>query len=333
MSGLVDGFGRKIDYVRLSLTDKCNFQCFYCRPIKSERFLRPDQNDLQVKDIQKLFLALGRLGIRKVKLTGGEPTLRRDICKIIDVLSSNPYLTDLSLTTNGFFLNQLAPALKSAGLQRLNISLDSLKSEVFRFVTQTTAFEKVWQGILRAIEVGFDAIKLNVVLMKGINDHEITDFVDLALHYPLIVRFIEFMPTRRTQWDYKDTFFSNQQAIAKIQQKYKLVSELYPHPTGPSRYYKVDGGRGRIGFISPLSHNFCDKCNRMRITAKGQLRLCLFSHEGIDLLGAIRQVSDDGQLAGQLEGIIRKSLRQKPLDHHLEKRDIIPIESFVSIGG
>ena len=304
---LVDGFQRHIDYVRISLTDKCNFQCFYCRPKQAEKVFLPSQAYLSKEDIEKLFLVLGKLGIKKVKLTGGEPLLRKDICEIIQSLSQNPYLKDISMTTNGFFLEKMARDLKRAGLHRINVSLDSLKEDTFHKISQTFSFSKVWKGILEALETGFKQIKLNVVLIKGMNDNEICDFVELTKKYPLTVRFIEFMPTKRTLIDQKKYYLSNMEAQAKIREHFTLISNLSDIHTGPSRYYKVDQGQGRIGFISPLSHNFCDRCNRIRITAKGKLRLCLFGdNDEIELLHLIRSKADE-----ELQELILKSIVKK----------------------
>lgn len=326
----MDSFNRHIDYVRLSLTDRCNFQCFYCRPQRIEHTFFPDGDYLNEQDIKKLFLALGELGVKKVKLTGGEPLLRKDICKIIEILHKNPHLEDISLTTNGFFLEKLAQELKNSGLHRLNISLDSLRPDIFQSVTETPSFHKVWRGILKALEVGFKNIKLNVVLLKGINEEEVNDFVDLTLRTSLIVRFIEFMPTKRTQLDHDTYFLSHKEIISRLEKRYQLIPDLEDMKTGPSRYYKVNG-QGRIGFISPLSHNFCDRCNRIRITAKGQLRLCLFSQNNIDLLSLIRSSHLDNSKI--LKDVLQESLKIKPLRHDLENKEVGNLESFVSIGG
>lgn len=328
MNLLIDNFNRRIDYVRLSLIDRCNFQCFYCRPKKAEQVFLPSQDYLSKEDIEKLFLVLGKLGVKKVKLTGGEPLLRKDICDIIQSLSQNPYLQDISMTTNGFFLEKMAQDLKKAGLDRINISLDSLKEDTFHHITQTLSFPKVWKGILKALEAGFKPIKLNVVLIKGMNENEICDFVELTRKYPLTVRFIEFMPTKRTLIDQKKYYLSNREAEAKLREHFTLISDLSDIHTGPSRYYKVNQGEGRIGFISPLSHNFCDRCNRIRITAKGKLRLCLFGNHEIELLPLIRS-----NAAQELKELILKSIVEKPLRHYLESDGAENVESFVSIGG
>lgn len=325
---LMDSFQRRIDYVRLSLTDKCNFQCFYCRPRQAENVFLPSQDYLHKEDIEKLFLVFGKLGVKKVKLTGGEPLLRKDICEIIQGLSRIPFLTDISMTTNGFFLEKMAQDLKKSGLDRINISLDSLREDTFHQVTQTPSFSKVWRGILEALKAGFKQIKLNVVLMRGMNDDEICDFVELTTKYPLTVRFIEFMPTQRTLNDQKQYYLSNKEAESKIRERFALIADLGETLTGPSRYYRVNPGNGRIGFISPLSHNFCDKCNRVRITAKGKLRLCLFGDQEVELLPLIRLHAME-----KVEELILKSIIKKPLRHQLENGGATHVESFVSIGG
>lgn len=329
MNLLIDSFHRPIDYVRLSLIDRCNFQCFYCRPKKAEQTYFPNQQYLNQEDIEKLFLILGKMGVTKVKLTGGEPLLRKDICQIIKRLSKNPYLKDISLTTNGFFLETMVSSLKESGLHRINVSLDTLHKDTFQEITQVPSFSKVWAGITKTLNVGFSKVKLNVVLMKGLNDHEICDFVELSMNTPLMVRFIEFMPTKRTELHHKKYFFSNQEAILKIQEKYLLVPDLKERGTGPSRYYRVNGGKGHIGFISPLSQHFCDRCNRIRLTAKGELKLCLFSSDTIPLLSLIR--SSDWE--SKLEIAFRENLKIKPFGHDLKNNIFGNVESFVSIGG
>ncbi|HLD73505.1 MAG TPA: GTP 3',8-cyclase MoaA [Bdellovibrionota bacterium] len=325
---LVDSFNRRIDYVRLSVTDQCNFQCFYCRPPLSRQEFIPDSSYLSCSDIEKLFFVLGKMGVRKVKITGGEPLLRGDIGKIIEVLSKNPHIHDISLITNGFFLEHKALALKEAGLKRVNVSLDSLNSKTFHAVTKTQSFSKVWHGILRAIELGFENIKLNVVLMKGINTHEMCEFVNLSLNYPLTVRFIEFMPTLQSQKDQEKFFFSNEEAKRLIEKNFSLLSHVESERSGPARYFQVNG-QGKIGFISPLSEHFCDSCNRIRITAKGALRLCLFSYGDTDMLSQLRSQNWESEV----ENTLREKLYLKPFRHELSKKRCGDVKSFVSIGG
>ena len=325
---LVDSFNRRIDYVRLSVTDQCNFQCFYCRPPLSQKEFIPDASYLSCSDVEKLFLVLGKLGVRKVKITGGEPLLRGDIGKIIEVLAKNTHIRDISLITNGFFLEQKASALKEAGLARINISLDSLNSKTFHAVTKTQSFEKVWRGILRALDLGFKNIKLNVVLMKGINAHEICEFVNLSLNYPLTVRFIEFMPTLQSQKDQKKYFFSNEEARSVLERNFSLLPHVESERTGPARYFQVNA-RGKIGFISPLSEHFCDTCNRIRITAKGGLRLCIFSYGETSLLPQLRSQYWESEVAN----ILKEKLYLKPFRHELGEKRCGDVRSFVAIGG
>ncbi|MBI2608962.1 MAG: GTP 3',8-cyclase MoaA [Deltaproteobacteria bacterium] len=329
MKQLIDPYNRKIDYVRLSVTDKCNFQCFYCRPSLFKQEFVPDHSYLTVADIEKLFIVLGRLGIRKVKLTGGEPLLRKDIVDIVRVLRDNSYIQDISLITNGFFLEKKAFDLKEAGLHRVNVSLDSLNEKSFQKITQTLSLERVKKGIVKAYDVGLEPIKINAVLVKGMNDEELFDFVRFSIHYPFIVRFIEFMPTGFTQAEHQVYYFSNHEALLRIKEKFSLTPKIQKEQTGPSSYFKVDGGKGEIGFISPLSHNFCDKCNRIRITAKGDLKLCLFSQEDRNLLSILRS----SHWEKKLEETLIENLRLKPKHHDLGKGQIGNVQSFVNIGG
>ncbi|MBI2027448.1 MAG: radical SAM protein, partial [Deltaproteobacteria bacterium] len=232
------------------------------------------------------------------------------------------------LTTNGFFLETMASPLKEAGLDRINISLDSLNPSKFQTITQTPAFTKVFNGFLKSLKVGFSCVKLNIVLMKGYNDDELFDFVALSQKYPICVRFIEFMPTRRTHIDQKKYFFSNQQALEEIQKRFAVMPEVQSFKTGPARLYRVKDALGQIGFISPMSHHFCDDCNRVRISAKGDLRLCLFSKQELNLLSLIRNDQWD-----VLETLFENQLQIKPLQHELNTGEVGNVESFISIGG
>ena len=325
---LHDQYNRKIDYVRLSLTDRCNFQCFYCRPRLADKEFFPSGDYLNKEDIRKLFLVLGKLGVRKVKLTGGEPLLRKDILDIVATLKDNPDLKDVSLTTNGFFLEKNVHSLKGAGLDRINISLDSLKPERFNTITQTSSFPRVYNGFIKSLDVGYSKVKLNVVLMKGYNDDELFDFLALSQKYPICVRFIEFMPTLRTHSDQKKYFFSNEQALKTIQKRFILIPESESFQTGPAKLYRVKGAPGNVGFISPLSRQFCDSCNRVRISAKGDLRLCLFSTQDLNLLSLIRH-----DQWGALEKVFKSQFQVKPLRHELKTGEIGNVESFILIGG
>lgn len=326
---LIDPFDRKIDYVRLSVIDQCNFQCFYCRPelLSARADLAKDY--LSPEDIKRLFTVLGELGVSKVKITGGEPLLRKDILDIVHVLAEQPNISDLSLTTNGFFLGKLAFDLKERGLQRVNISLDSLTSKAFEEVTKTPTFAQVWQGIQAALEAGLQPVKLNVVLLKEINDKEVLAFARLTLEQPLTVRFIEMMPTALNFTDQKQFFCSNEWARLEIEKKFNLLPILETSKTGPARYYKIPEAKGHLGFISPLSRNFCDSCNRIRITARGELKLCLFGNENYSLLPAIRSP----KWRDLLPRFLFSRLKLKPQSHHLEEGQVGNVASFVTIGG
>lgn len=305
-----DTFHREINYLRVSLTDRCNLRCVYCMP-QGGVPLKPHQEILRLEEILHLVKVASGIGISKVRLTGGEPLVRRGIVPFVKVLANIPGIDDLALTTNGVLLPQLAPRLKEAGLKRVNISLDTLRPERFREITRGGDFNAVWSGIETALKLQLTPIKLNMVVMQGVNDDEIDDFIELTYRYPLHVRFIEFMPIGETEaWD-EEKLVTQQEILERISRRRRVRPVTGIRGMGPAKYYELEGSQGSVGFISPLSVCFCAYCNRLRLTADGRLRPCLHSRWEVNLRDSLRAGASDEELAG----IFREAVRQKPERH------------------
>jgi cyclic pyranopterin phosphate synthase len=308
---LVDRENRHLSYLRVSITDRCNLRCLYCAP--EGRIPKLRHGDiLSYEEILRLVSIGIRLGIRKVRVTGGEPLVRKGVVSFLSRLTRLRELEDVSLTTNGVLLAANAQRIFDAGIRRVNISLDSLNPAKYAQITGYDKFDQVWEGIQQASNIGFTPIKLNVVAMRGINDDEIMDFGKLTLDHPFHVRFIEYMPIGNSRAS------AQEQILAP--DIYKLISRIGPlvpvpgdHNDGPARRYRLLGASGEIGFISALSHHFCDHCNRLRLTADGRLRACLLSDHHEPLKEALRKGASDDQLAN----IFRAAVRQKAVKHQL----------------
>lgn len=284
---LVDQYGRVIDYLRLSVTDKCNLSCFYCRSDPNKCTVEPSEAKLSVENYRQISEAVEELGISRIRLTGGEPLLRRDIVDIVRTIAGTRGIRDVSLTTNGMLLEKMAADLAAAGLKRVNISLDSLDEANFRQITKGGCLESTLTGIESSLQAGLVPVKLNVVLLKGINDHEIEKFVRLTLDRDLHVRFIEYMPATGQQGKWSD-YFLDLDRVMEIAAAIAPLQELKgQHGGGPARYYTLQGAVGKIGLISPLSRHFCAQCNRLRVTADGKIKPCLFSADEVDLYPAL----------------------------------------------
>lgn len=308
---LIDACNRHLNYLRVSITDRCNLACGYCLPEDSVPRLA-HTTILRYEEILRIVRVAVRLGITKVRVTGGEPLVRRGVCDFLAELAAVPGLRDLSLTTNGVLLTENIERIRSAGITRLNISLDTLRPERYRAITGRDFFGRVWEGILAAQSLGFHPIKLNAVALHGVNDDELIDLARLCWDHPFHVRFIEFMPIGRSQFAGKPTLL-----VPEIMQRISALGPLIPVPRsehdGPARRFRIEGARGEIGFISAISRHFCDRCNRLRLTASGQLRPCLMSDCQEDLKGPMRSgCSDDA-----LTELFFKTIQRKPSDHHL----------------
>ena len=308
---LVDREKRHLNYLRISITDRCNLRCLYCVP--EGRIPKLDHEDiLSYEEILRLVKIGTRLGIRKVRITGGEPLVRKGVIDFLGRLTRIRELEDVSLTTNGVLLASNAQRIFDAGIRRINISLDSLNREKYAQITGYDQFERVWTGIERARKIGFNPIKINVVAMRGINDEEIIDFGRLSLDLPFHIRFIEYMPIGNSRTSSRDQILT-----PEIQEKISTIDELVPvnngHNDGPARRYRIANAQGEVGFISALSHHFCNRCNRLRLTADGKLRACLLSDYHEPFKDVLRNGGSDEQLAE----IFRTAVRQKAAKHQL----------------
>ena len=322
MNKLIDNFGREIYYLRISITDRCNYRCIYCQSEKEFEFI-PHQEILRFEEIVEIVQEAVNLGITKVRITGGEPLVRKGVVDFIKKLRKIKKLEDISLTTNGFFLSEYAEKLKGAGLNRVNISLDSLQEEKYKKITRGGSLEKVLKGINFALKAGLLPIKINTVLIRGINDNEVDDFVKLTLKRPLNIRFIEFMPSgEEVIGEFENKFISVQEIKEKLIKKYLLNPIKISTANGPAKYYQIKGGQGTIGFITALSQHFCKTCNRIRLTSEGKLRPCLFSNKEVDIKQAIRNAKTDDKIIRSkiIRNNIEKAISIKPEGHKLNEK-------------
>jgi cyclic pyranopterin phosphate synthase len=308
---LIDPCNRHLNYLRISITDRCNLKCIYCVP--RDHITRLSHADiLTYEEILRIVKVGIQLGISKVRVTGGEPLVRKGVYKFLSELSRISGLADLSLTTNGVALRDNLEKIKSSGIKRINISLDTLKRQKFAEITGLDLFDQVWQGIEKAQEMGFHPIKINVVALNGVNDDELVDMAHLSLQYPFHVRFIEYMPIGDSQMDNAPLLLA-----PEIKKRISVLGNLIPIRNsindGPAQRYRFDGALGEVGFIHALSHHFCDSCNRLRLTASGQLRPCLLSGHQEDIKGPLRAGCSDDDLAQ----IFLQAVRHKPTDHNL----------------
>lgn len=325
---LIDGFGRQITYVRLSVTDRCDFRCVYC--MDEEMTFLPRQHILSLEELYRLGRVLVSLGVSKIRLTGGEPLIRQNIVWLVQKLAALEGLKELTLTTNGSQLARLAQPLKDAGLSRINISLDSLQPERFKQITRTGQLSEVLAGIKAAQQAGFKHIKLNCVMMRGRNDDEILDIVNFARQQQLDLAFIEEMPLGViTEHQRAQTFISNDDIRQQISVVYPLLAAT-DVTGGPARYYRMSDSNSRIGFISPHSHNFCESCNRVRVTVEGRLLLCLGNEHSADLKVPLRDCVDDDQ---PLIDTLFKALPLKPERHHFNLDEQPQIVRFMNMTG
>lgn len=325
---LIDGFNRKIDYIRLSVTDRCDFRCVYCMAEKMQ-FI-PRQQILSLEEMALICEAFTQLGVSKIRLTGGEPLVRQNILSLVENLSRLDGLKELVMTTNGSQLTTHAKALKEAGIKRLNISLDSLNPIKFQKLTRTGDLNCVIRGIDAACEAGFDRIKLNAVVLKGRNDDEIIDLVRFAADRSIDMAFIEEMPLGNiVEHDRHLSLCSSDEIRAIIEQSYSLQESTFA-TAGPSRYYQLSGHDTRIAFISPHSHNFCSSCNRVRLTAEGRLLLCLGNEHSVDLRAVTR--SHPGEIEPLMEAIT-EAVMKKPERHYFDNADEPQLVRFMNMTG
>jgi len=328
MTGLYDSFQRPINYLRISVTDRCNLRCIYCMPAEGVQ-LMSHRDILTYEEIYTIVRAAAELGINKVRLTGGEPLVRSGLTELIQMLAQIEAIDDISLTTNGILLSRYAAELKQAGLQRVNISLDTLKPGKFRFITRGSLnLDDVLEGIEAARSVGLNPVKLNMVVMSGINDDELLDFAAKTIGEEWHVRFIEFMPIGGVC-----TAVSYFVSVSDMRKRLELLGELEPClpsvGNGPAKYFRFPHARGTVGFITPVSEHFCFHCNRLRLTADGRLRPCLLADDEVDLKQPLRS----GVSSAELKQLIEAAVADKPLRHHLAEGYVPKDRPMTQVGG
>ena len=326
MDSLVDSYGRKIEYLRISVTDRCNFRCLYCMPLAGLQWL-PKEEILSYEEIGSVVRQLAPLGLRRIRITGGEPTIRPQLERLIAMVREIPEIEDIALSTNGLRLAELAPTLKCAGLDRVNMSADSLRRERIREIARRNVDFEPIAAATAAEDAGLSPVKINVVVMRGINDDEIADFARLTLDHAWHVRFIELMPVG----EMRDVTWDHVVPMDEVLCRLKEISGVHPcaspaRGNGPARYYRLDGALGTIGLITPLSHTYCASCNRVRLTADGRLRTCLFGEHEVNL----RQPLRDGL---PLEPFFRTALAGKPKEHELLRMRVGGLRALSQIGG
>lgn len=309
---MIDQFGREINYLRVSITDRCNLRCRYCMPEEGVDKLE-HRTILSLEEMARLVGVAVKAGIRKVRLTGGEPLVRRNVVQLVKYIGSLPEIDDLAVTTNGVLYGPMAEDLRQAGLNRINFSLDSLNPERFDFMTRGGDLSVVKDSIFKALELGMHPVKINTVVIRGFNDDEVLDFVRLACEYPLHVRFIEFMPIGDLRYWSRERSINSNEIKSMIESSYELESVKRVPGNGPAKYYKISGGQGSIGFITPMSNHFCAECNRIRLTADGGLRACLHDRHEIDLKNPLRSGASDEDLLALFE----QCVQAKPSRHQM----------------
>ncbi len=323
-----DRFGRNIHYLRISLTDHCNLRCVYCMP--EEMTFRPNAEMMQDDELLLLVRLFASLGIDKIRLTGGEPTVRAHIVPLVKEIASTPGIRTVTMTTNGILLGKLAKPLKEAGLQRVNISLDTLDPDKFRRLTRWGTFEQVWEGIRASEEAGLTPIKLNAVVVRGYNEKDVVDLAQLTYEHDWQVRFIEMMPFAGATELQQTQVVTTREMIERIEQALgKLEAVREGELDGEARVYRLPGAKGEVGFISTVSMPFCASCTRARLTADGKLRLCLLREKEVDLLTPLRE----GATPADLRRLILDGIWQKPWGHGLAEGSV-PLNRVMSeIGG
>lgn len=325
---LIDQFGRQVDYIRLSITDRCDFRCQYC--MAEDMTFLPRNEVLSLEECARLVNVFVQLGVTKVRITGGEPLVRKNAMWLFEEIGQLNGLDELVLTTNGSQLEKQAKQLYQAGVKRINISIDSLQPERFKQITRTGDLSKVLAGIDCAIDTGFEGVKLNTVLMRNINDDETADLVQFAIDKQIDISFIEEMPLGDINHNRESTYVSNADTLKLLQSKYTLLPSTET-TGGPARYWRVAGTKTKIGFISPHSHNFCESCNRVRITCQGELYLCLGQEDKIELMPLLRANPDNDV---PLMDAIVNSMSIKPKGHDFDLQRATPaIIRFMSHTG
>jgi cyclic pyranopterin phosphate synthase len=326
---LIDGFRRPITYLRVSVTDKCNLRCVYCMPESGLAWLQRDEI-LSYEEIASIVRAAASVGVRSVRLTGGEPLVRRDLYRLVAEIDAIDGIDDISLSTNALLLAEQVEVLAAAGLRRVNVSLDTLQSDRFEAIARRPGLDAVLRGIDAAIAAGLGPLKLNCVVMRGHNDDELGAFAELTRTRPIFVRFIEVMPVHENLGLQPDAYVSSDEILQRVGEIESLRAVDGPPGNGPARYFAFDGALGAVGVISPLSHDYCERCNRVRLTADGRLRLCLFGDHALDLRTPLRS----GASTPAMADLLRSAMLIKPERHHLRLGEASSrMRAFSEIGG
>jgi len=322
---LRDQFGRGIEYLRISVTDRCNFRCLYCMPVEGMQWL-PKRDILSYEEIGEVVRQLAPLGLRRLRITGGEPTIRPELPSLVRLLRDVPGIQDIALSTNGVKLPELAVPLRAAGLDRVNMSADSLRDDRIVAIARRNLGLSPVQAAAAAEAAGLGPIKINVVVMRGINDDEVVDFARLALDHPWHVRFIELMPVgemRDLTWEH---VVPSEEVLQRVATLGTLTSDAGPRGNGPARYFRIDGSPGTVGVITPMTHTYCGSCNRVRLTADGRLRTCLYGDHEVNLRDPLRR-------GEPLEALFRQALAEKPKEHQLLQMQVGGLRALSQVGG
>jgi cyclic pyranopterin phosphate synthase len=324
----LDSYGRRIDYLRVSLTDRCNMRCVYCMPAVGMQFL-PRPELLTNEELIVVLRAAAAAGFRKIRLTGGEPTLRHEIVELIRAIKAIPGIEHIAMTTNALRLGRLAGPLKEAGLDRVNISIDSLDPQKFRQITRGGSLDDVWAGVRAADAAGLRPIKLNAVVVRGMNDDEVIRLAALTTEHPWEFRFIEVMPLTGVAGLAEEGVISTAELVARISAHFGPLEPYGQDPSDPARRYRIPGAPGKLGFISAVTDPFCATCNRMRLTAEGRLHLCLLRDDELDLRAAVRA----GAGQDEIEQLIRHAVYVKPWGHGLPEGVLPTLRGMSQLGG
>ncbi len=323
-----DSFGRAMTYLRISLTDRCNFRCVYCMPAIGMKF-QPRDEMLTDEELLRVVGLCAELGFTKLRLTGGEPTIRPHIVDLVREMKAFPGIEEVSMTTNALLLGRLAPGLAAAGLDRVNISIDTLDPDRFKLMTRGGRLDMVWQGIEAADAAGLTPIKLNTVVLKGQNEHEVGDLAALTIDRPWQVRFLEIMPLEGVGDVHDESLITSEQTQTRLEERFGPLEPIESDPSDPARTWRIPGARGTIGFISPVSAPFCASCNRVRLTSDGKLRLCLLRPDEVDVRDLMRSGADDDAIRAQLRG----GIWRKPWGHGLAEGERFTGRGMSQIGG
>ena len=326
MKTLYDQFGRKIEYLRISVTDRCNLRCLYCMPLEGLPWIQRAEL-LTDSELIGVVRELAELGLRRVRLTGGEPTIRPGLVGLVEAIRAIPGIEDIALSTNGIKFVAMAKDLRDAGLDRVNISADSLRPERVRAIARRSLAFSPIEAAETATQVGLDPVKLNVVVMRGVNDDEVEDFARLTLNRPWHVRFIELMPVGDMRDDTWDRVVPSDELLQRLRRIGSLTPDLGPATgNGPARYYRLEGAVGTVGVITPMSHTYCGSCNRVRLTADGRLRTCLYGDHEVNLREPLRAHIP-------LEPFVRRALAEKPREHALLEMRVGGLRALSQVGG